>query len=150
MSLSSKSTPLALSAWQSYMSHTILASQSHRGNTSTCNCEAEITILVFPGVKNMPQSTKIALDGTISIMGTKCILGEERHIHPRQQESQPLPKTHPYTPPLSDFVSAGLAPCTSSITRSPKNINNFAISSQLYATVWQPQQPLLAAPSSCK
>ncbi len=54
-----------------------------RGNTSLCDCEAGIASLKLPGVKNTPQSTKIAIDdGTISIIVTKSIIGEEGRRHP--------------------------------------------------------------------
>jgi hypothetical protein len=50
-------------------------------------------------VKNTPQSTKIAGDdGTISVIVTKRVLGEEGCRHPRQQDSQPFPKTPSDTP----------------------------------------------------
>ena len=55
--------------------------------------------LELPGVKNTPQSTKIAGDdGTISDIVTKRVLGEEGRHHPQQQDSQPLPKTPPNMP----------------------------------------------------
>ncbi len=108
--LSLKSTPLALSSWQSYMLRAILVSQLHGGNSSVCNCEARIASLALPGMKSTPQSTKIALgDGTISLILTKCVLVEEGHSHTRQQDSQPLPKTHPDTPSIQFCVSRACA-----------------------------------------
>ena len=101
---STKLTPLALSAPYSYMSRTILASQLTGGNTSECDCKAGIASLALPRMKNTKQSTKIVLNnGMISIITTKRILGEEGHSHPWQQDSQPLPKTHPDWP-LSKFA----------------------------------------------
>ena len=98
--------PLILSAWQSYMLHPILAAQLHGGNTSACNCEAGIASLALPRVNNTAQSTKTALDfGTISVIVTKCILGEEGHSHPQHQDSQLLPKTHPDMPSIRFCVS---------------------------------------------
>ena len=76
----------------------VARNSSHGGNTSPCNCEARIASLALPGVKNMSQSTKIAVnDGTISVMVTKFVIGEEGRRHPPQQDSRPLPKTHPDT-----------------------------------------------------
>jgi hypothetical protein len=78
------------------MSRAILASQWHGGNTSPCHCEAGIASLVLPVVKNMSQSTKLAVnDGMISVIVIKRVIGEEGLRHPRQQDSQFLPKTHP-------------------------------------------------------
>jgi hypothetical protein len=109
------------------MSRAILASQWHGGETSLCHCEAGIASLALPGVKNMSQSTKIAVDdGTISVIVTKRVIGEEGRHHPRQQDSQPLTFPRPIpTRPLSNFVLAGLARRASSIARCPRNINNF-------------------------
>ena len=36
-------------------------------------------------------------DGTISVIVTKFVIGEEGRHHPLQQDSRPLPKTHPDT-----------------------------------------------------
>jgi len=66
------------------------------GVTCACDYEAGIVSLALPGVKNTPQSTKIAVnDGTISVIVTKHIIGKEDCHHPRRQDSQPLPKTPP-------------------------------------------------------
>jgi hypothetical protein len=95
-----------------------------RGHHLRLHYEAGIASHVLPGVKNKPQSTKIAGDdGTISIIVTKCVLGEEGRRHPRQQDSQPLPRPL-LSRPVSFFVSAGLPQRTSSIARGPKNIDD--------------------------
>jgi hypothetical protein len=79
---------------------------------------------VLPGVKNTPQSTKIAGDdGTISVIVTKRVLGKEERLHPRQQDSRPLPKTPPDIPCIFFCV-------VRSIARDPKNIDNFALTAR--------------------
>jgi len=65
-------------------------------------------------------------DGMISVIVTKHVLGKEERRHPRQQDSQPLPKTPPATPCLF-FVLSRLTRRTSSITCGPKNIDGFAL-----------------------
>ena len=117
-----KSTPLTSSAWQSYMSRAILASQWHGGNTSLCQCEARIMSLALPRVKNMSQSTKIAINnGTISVIMTKCILEKEGCHHPRQQDSQPPNMAS------TQICAGGAHACTSSIMCDPRNIDDFAL-----------------------
>jgi hypothetical protein len=50
--------PLALNACHSYTMLAILASQSHGGNTSLCDCEARIVSLWVPAVKITPHHPK--------------------------------------------------------------------------------------------
>ena len=50
--------PLALNACHSSVMLAILASQSHGGDTSTCDCEARIASLWVPAVKITPHRLK--------------------------------------------------------------------------------------------
>jgi hypothetical protein len=49
----------------SYVMLAILASQSHGGNTSPCDCEARIASLLIPAVKITPHHLKYKLHHTM-------------------------------------------------------------------------------------
>jgi hypothetical protein len=94
----------------------------------------------------MSQSTKIAVDdGTISVIVTKHVIGEEGRLHPQQQDSQPLPKTHPDTPSIQFCVGRARAARIIHRALSPKYQQFRVDRTQLFG---QLQQPLLAVPSS--
>ncbi len=138
MPSSSKSTLLVSSAWHSYKSRTVQASQWHRGNTTTCHCEAGIASPALPGVKTTPNHTKTPCTQTLHNENSDIIVTKRSST--RKDAVPPGKKTpNPFLRPLwisllPYFVWAGFAQAADPHARSTKKYNEVLLIDQGHHT----------------